>query len=425
VSNENVEKLKNKFTEMAKNDKERRFHSLRDKIYRMDVLECAWQEVKKNKGASGPDGQTIVEIEELGADKLLSELFEELRTGTYTPGPVLRVYIPKKNGGKRPLGIPNVRDRIVQAAVKLVIEPIFEANFLSFSYGFRPGKSAKDASSEINYWLKRGHRHVLDADIEKCFEEIPHYQLMNAIARRISDKYVLKLIKMWLKSPVLIDGTLRKMKKGTPQGGVISPLLANIYLHQVDTAWLDSGMTRKGGWNAQMVRYADDIVVLSTRPVTVPREKLQEILASLGLKLSEKKTRTIYAEDGFDFLGFRFTRKYNRESKKYVCQYFPSPKSVKAVMVKIREIAGNNRTYILPTQIAKELNIAVTGWCNYFRWSWHNRAFTKVYSYVHSRFQRFLRRRKEKSGFGRYRDNSVQILRNKYGLQTCFHTKAD
>ena len=224
----------------------------------MDVLECAWQDVKKNKGVSGPDGQSITEIEEQGAEKLLSELFEELRTGTYKPGPVLRVYIPKKNGGKRPLGIPNVRDRIVQAALKDIIEPIFEADFLPFSYGFRPGRSAKDANREIHFWLKRGHHHVLDADIEKCFDEIPHDKLMNAITRRISDKYVLKLIKMWLKSPVLVDGTLQKMKKGTPQGGVISPLLANIYLHQVDTAWLDAGMTRKGGWNAQMVRYADD-----------------------------------------------------------------------------------------------------------------------------------------------------------------------
>jgi len=425
VSNENVERLKNKFTEMAKNDKKRRFHSLRDKIYRMDVLECAWKEVKKNKGVSGPDGQSITEIEEQGAEKLLSELFEELRTGTYKPGPVLRVYIPKKNGGKRPLGIPNVRDRIVQAALKQIIEPIFEADFLPFSYGFRPGRSAKDANSEIHYWLKRGHRHVLDADIEKCFDEIPHDKLMNTIARRISDKYVLKLIKMWLKSPVLADGTLQKMKKGTPQGGVISPLLANIYLHQVDTAWLDAGMTRKGGWNAQMVRYADDIVVLSNRPVTVPREKLQEILAVLGLKLSDKKTRSVKAEDGFDFLGFRFIRKYNRESRKYVCQYFPSPKSVKRMKEKIREIAGNNRTYILPNQIAKELNIAVTGWCNYFRWSWHNRAFTKVYSYVCSRFQRFLRRRKEKSGFGRYRDYPAHTLKSKYGLQTWFRSQVN
>jgi len=421
VSFEKVENLKNKFTEIARNDKDRRFHSLRDKVYRMDVLEYAWEMVRKNKGSPGPDGQTIPDIKEQGAEKLLSELSEELRTGEYCPGPILRVYIPKKNGGRRPLGIPNVRDRIVQAALKEVIEPIFETDFLPFSYGFRPGKSAKDANKEIHRWLKRGHCYVLDADIEKCFEEIPHNKLMDTISRRISDKYVLKLIKMWLKSPVLIDGTLTKMKKGTPQGGVISPLLANIYLHQADRAWVDEGMMRKRGWNARMVRYADDIVVLSDRPSMVPKKRLRAILETLELKLNEKKTNTVVAEDGFEFLGFRFIRKYDRNSGKYKSRYFPSPKSVNRVKENIREIAGNNRTYLSPIQIAKELNVAVTGWCNYFRWSWYGRAFTKVYGYLCLRFQLFLRQRKEKSGFGRYRDYSVHALRNEYGLHTWYH----
>ena len=211
MSIDKVEILQNKFTGIAKSDPKQRFHSLRDKVNRMDILERAWYEVKKNGGSPGPDGISIPEIEERGVKKLLIELQTELDTGAYKPGPILRVYIPKSNGGKRPLGIPNIRDRIVQASVRLLIEPIFEADFLPSSYGFRPGKSAKDASKEIYKWLNFGHTYVLDADIEHCFDEIPHDKLMNSISRRISDKYVLKLISLWLKSPILEDGTLRKV----------------------------------------------------------------------------------------------------------------------------------------------------------------------------------------------------------------------
>lgn len=418
MSVDKVEILQNKFTDIAKNDPERRFHSLRDKISRMDVLVRAWHEVKKNRGSPGLDGMSIQEIEEQGVEQVLLELQNELQTGTYKPGPILRVYIPKPNGGERPLGIPNIRDRIVQASVKLLIEPIFEADFLPFSYGFRPGRSAKDATKEIYKWLNYGHTYVLDADIEHCFDEIPHGKLLDAVSRRISDKYVLKLISMWLKSPVFENGALRKVKKGTPQGGVISPLLANIYLHQLDKRWLQQGMTRKNGCNAHMVRYADDIVILSNKPLAVPEKVLRRLLAELELKLSEKKTRIVEAKDGFDFLGFRFVRRYSPKHGKPKTYFFPSPKSVTKVKGHIREIAGNNRTHIPPEEIAKQLNMAITGWCNYFQWSWHNQAFSKVYGYTCMRFQRFLRRRQEKSGLGRYRDHPVSELQTKYGLIT-------
>jgi len=418
VSSETVEKLRNRLADVAKSNPERRFHSLRDKVYRRDVLEQAWQDVRKNRGAPGPDGVMISDIEERGVEETLSELQEELRNDTYRPGPVLRVRIPKSDGGERPLGIPNVRDRIVQAALKLVIEPVFEADFLPSSFGFRPGKSAKDATREVHKWMNFGLVNVLDADIEHCFDEIPHDKLLQAIARRISDKYVFKLISMWLKSPVMEDGELHRSRKGTPQGGVISPLLANIYLHQIDVEWIRRGMTRRKGWNAQMVRYADDIVILSDKPLDAALETLRDILSELGLSLNETKTRIVSAEDGFDFLGFRFLRRYSRQYGKMKSYYFPSPKSVKRIKVRIREIAGNNRTHIPPEDVARELNLAVTGWCNYYRWSWHNDAFRKVYLYLCTRFQRFLRRRQGKSGPGKYRDFSVDKLRSTYGLVT-------
>jgi len=418
VSLDKVTKLQDGLSDVAKSDPKRRLHSLRDKVYRMDVLERAWQDVRENKGAPGPDGVTTTEIDEQGAEELLLELQEELRAGTYRPGPVRRVYIPKPNHGERPLGIPNVRDRIVQAALKLILEPIFEVDFLPCSYGFRPGRSAKDATREVYKWLNFGLVNVLDADIEHCFDEIPHDKLLAAVGRRVSDKYVFKLISMWLKSPVLENGELRKSKKGTPQGGVISPLLANIYLHQVDQEWVRRGMTRRSGCNAQMVRYADDIVILSNKPLDIPTETLRDILASLGLKLSEAKTHVTKAERGFDFLGFRFTRRRSPKHKKVLTCYFPSPKSVKRVKGRIREIAGNNRLHIPPEEVAEELNLAVTGWCNYFQWSWHRKAYSKVYGYLCSRFQRFLRRRQEKPGYGRYRDFPVSKLQDKYGLVT-------
>lgn len=418
MSTDKVEILQNKLTDIAKTDPKRRFHSLKDKVYRMDILERAWHEVKTNRGSSGPDGISIPEIEEHGVESFLLELQEELRTGNYKPGPTLRVYIPKSNGGKRPLGIPNVRDRIVQASLKLLIEPIFEADFLPSSYGFRPGKSAKDATREIYTWLNYGHTYILDADIEHCFDEIPHDKLLNAVSRRISDKYVLKLISMWLKSPILENGTLHKVKKGTPQGGVISPLLANIYLDQLDKWWIQQGMTRRSGCDAHMVRYADDIVILSSKPTDIPEKTLRRLLSLLELKLSEKKTHFVEAKDGFDFLGFRFVRRFSSEHGKPKTYFFPSPKSVKKVKKRIREIAGNDKTYVPPCEIAKQLNVAVTGWCNYFQWSWHLPAFRQVYSYLTMRFQRFLRRRQEKPGLGRYRDHPVIEAQTKYGLKT-------
>lgn len=414
-----VKRLQDGLYAAAKSNPKRRFHSLRDKVYRRDILERAWKDVRENHGAPGPDGVTIYQIEEGGVAGFLDGLQQELKEGTYRSGSLLRVEIPKPSGGTRPLGIPNVRDRVAQAALKLVIEPIFEADFLPFSYGYRPGKSAKDASLEVRKWLSCGLEYVFDADIEHCFDEIPHHELMKVLSLRISDSYVLKLVKMWLKAPVLVDGTLCSAKKGTPQGGVISPLLANVYLHQLDAEWVRRGMTNRYGPNAQMVRYADDILVLSDKPIDGPVRTLSEILEGLGLKLSERKSEIVDVGggDGFDFLGFRFVRRYSqRHGGNKRTFFFPSPDSVKRLKENVRGRAGRHMLCVPPEDVAKMLNLLVRGWMNYYRHSNASDTFRKVRTYVHARFRRFLRRRQNDSGTGRYRNLTNKELIERYGL---------
>lgn len=417
MSSEKVDRFKEELYAAAKADPKRRFHSLRDKVYRMDILQYAWDQVRKNHGAPGVDGVSIDDIEEQGAQAFLHALQRELLTGSYRPLPVRRVVIPKPDGGQRILGIPAVRDRVVQAAAKTVLEPIFEADFLPCSYGYRPKRSALDAALEVRKWLNFGLENVLDLDVKACFDEIPHGPLLDAVARRVSDKFVLGLVHAWLKSGVLLGGGVGASAVGTPQGGVISPLLANIYLHQLDAEWVRRDLTTRRGANAQLVRYADDFVILSDKPVRGLVPVVQEVLGGLGLRLNMEKSRVVRAGAGFDFLGFRFVRTSSeRQDGKRLTYFFPSPKSVRRVKAKVRDRCGRRTLHVQPEVVVQALNRLLVGWRQYFRHSNASRAFTRVQWYVAQRLRRFLRRRKTKAGLGRYRDCPDEFLFGELGL---------
>ena len=298
---DSVRVLQRKLYRAAKQGRSRRFHALYDKVYRRDVLECAFNEVARNGGAAGIDGQSIDEIRQQGAEVLLSVLEAELREGTYRPLPVRRVAIPKASGGERMLGIPAVRDRVVQAAVKIVVEPIFEADFLDCSHGFRPKRSARQARERIRTHVQRERRHVVvDADIEGFFDNLERPILLRLLRERISDRRVLALIDRWLRAGILANGALLHPDTGTPQGGVISPLLANVYLHALDRAWQERHWRR-----GQLTRYADDLVICCWKPGQAQRARaaLAAELAALGLRLSEQKTRVVILEVGGEGFG--------------------------------------------------------------------------------------------------------------------------
>ena len=310
---EHIRTLQRKLYRKAKQEPAFRFYALYDKVCRAGILRHAYDRVRANKGSAGIDGVTFEAIRDNeGEPAFLAELGEALRTKTYQASPVKRVMIPKGNGEKRPLGIPTIRDRVAQMAVKLVVEPIFEADFCDNSYGFRPRRSAHDAVDDITIALNQGHTQVIDADLSKYFDTIPHANLLATVAERISDGAILHLIKMWLKAPVIEeaqDGTKRTVgggkanRKGTPQGGVISPLLANVYLHLLDRIWERHKLKTRLG--AHLVRYADDLVVLCRQGVDRPMGVLQQVLDCLGLTLNAEKTHVVDAtENSFDFLGF-------------------------------------------------------------------------------------------------------------------------
>ena len=409
ITTDKVQELQRKLYLKAKSEVNFRFYALYDRIYRMDVLEKAWQRVKNNHGAPGIDGQTIKDIEEAGVDEFLKGIQQELKTKEYRPQPAKRVYIPKPDGRQRPLSIPTIKDRVVQMAVKLIIEPIFEADFEDNSYGFRPKRSTRQAVKEIRKYLNYGLTNVIDADLEDCFGSIPHQELLDTVARRIVDGKVLHLIKLFLKAGVMEQGEVKKSETGTPQGGVISPLLANIYLDQVDKGWKPLNKY------ARLIRYADDLVIMTKYNAQKLFPKLQTLTANLKLKLNPKKTRIVNAqEESFDFLGFSFKKALNRQRTKKAAYYWPSQKAEKAIKEKVRKITNPKRP-IKVEQVVSELNPVIRGWVNYYKIANSSKKFGKIRLYTANKVRKFMMRRRNRSGYG-YKRYPGEYLYSKLGL---------
>jgi group II intron reverse transcriptase/maturase len=418
---ERVSMLQEKLYQKAKQEREYKFYVLYDKMFIPYMLREAWKSVKSNDGSPGVDGMTIEKVEQYGIDIYLNELGEELRKQTYKPQAVKRVMIPKANGGERPLGIPTVRDRIAQTVCKMILEPLFEADFEDSSFGFRPGRSSKDAMTAIKEHLKKGKTEVYDADLSKYFDTIPHDKLLIALKQRIADPRILKLITKWLKVSVYEDGKYKSGKDnhtGTPQGGVISPLLANVYLHLIDKIVSNTqSLFSKHG--IKIVRYADDFVLMGKELPKEVLEKLKTLLHRMGLMLNESKTRHIDArEESFNFLGF--TIRYDKDIKGRNIRYWnimPSKKSEQKIRDKVKDYLKTHGHY-KAKDIANGLNSIIGGWINYFSISgvsYPAMSKRKLRVYLMNSLYRYYNRKSQRKS-RLYRQNAFEVLVARFGL---------
>jgi RNA-directed DNA polymerase len=399
-----VRALQHTLYRAAKADPGRRFHALWDKILRRDVLWRAWVAVRRNDGAPGVDRTTLDQVEQYGITRLLDELAAELREGRYRPLPARRVFIPKPGTNEqRPLSIPAVRDRIVQAAVKIVLEPVFEADFLPCSFGFRPRLGQHDALQVVIDEAWRGRRWVVETDIANCFEAIPKDRLMQAVEERVADQSVLKLLRVILRAGVMDAGVVRHPVTGTPQGGVISPLMCNVYLHRLDRSW-DSRA------HGVLVRFADDVLVMckSRQQAEDALARLRVLLAELGLEPKEAKTRIVHlAEDspGFDFLGFghKWVRSRGVRGKRGVMflARWPSDKAMRRARDRIRELTVRSRLRLSVETVVGDINVFLRGWAQYFRYGHSTIRFGKIRNYALERLMLFIgKRHKRGRSFG-------------------------
>ncbi len=405
---ETVEKLQTSLQAKAKAEPDFRFYALWDKVYRKDVLSEAYARCRANAGAGGMDGETFARIETRGRERWLETLREELTSGSYAPAPLLRVWIPKSNGGQRPLGIPTIRDRVVQMAAVLVIGPIFEVDLLPQQYGFRPGLDAKMALRRV-YWhvTQHGRREVVDADLRDYFTSIPHAPLMRCLSRRIADGHMLHVIKGWLTAPVVeyVDGRpvrtteARRRKRGTPQGGVISPLLANCYFRRFLLAWQGHG--HRDQLDAHVVNYADDFVICC-RPGNAPAAmtRMSVLMTRLGLEVNTAKTRIArLPEESFDFLGYTVGRFHGKDGRSYIGTR-PSRKSVKSLLRRIHARTTRQWYADEPESTVARISSMIRGWCGYFDQGPVVAIYDLIHRYTERRVRRWLLRRSGRRGAG-------------------------
>ena len=421
---EKVRELQTVLHAKAKEEPERRFHALIDKVWRKDFLAEAWRRVRRNGGAPGVDGETFADIESYGVGRWLGELARELKDGTYTPKPVRQVLIPKKQPGKfRPLGIPCIRDRVAQTSAVLVLEPIFEADLQPEQYAYRPERSAHDAVRRVWHLLYRGHNEVVDCDLSNYYGEIPHAELMKSFARRISDGRMLRLIKAWLEMPVEEDdgkggkrrtNRARKERKGTPQGSPFSPLASNLYMRRFVLGWKVLGYARH--FRSEIVNYADDLCVLGKAPAADMLAVVERLMAGLKLAVNERKTRCLRCpEESFEFLGYRIGRIHRPTGRGSYIGTRPGKASVQSICRRISEMTTPRYGLLASEVVVGRLNRTITGWANYFSLGHVSPAYSAVNQHAVKRLRQWLcRKHKVKSGkFVRFPE---QRLHDGYGL---------